>query len=104
MSLVTSGPQLLSDSASDAVNATFIARVAVAAAAMAQAVFNESGTVTGHPSRAAYARQVQANPLTVATNEIAWAVVSDKATGVGSSDQLILDRIEALWNNLSNGY
>lgn len=104
MSLVTAGPEFLSDAASDAVASAFIARVALAAAATAQAVLSESTSVTNHAGRAAYARQVQANPLVVSTNEIAWAVVSDMATGTGSNDQLILDRIASLWDNLAYGY
>lgn len=104
MSLVTAGPQSLADTASDAVDATFIARLTVASAAIAQAVIDELGSVTGHASRAAYARQVLASPASRVANEIVWAVVADKATGVGSSDQLILDRIEAIWNNLTFGF
>jgi len=104
MSLVTEGPQSLETSYADATSPTFVGRVAVAAAAVATAVLAESTGVTGHPSRAAKARQVLSNPLVVTQQQIAWAVVADKATGVGSSDQLILDRVEAIWDTITSGY
>jgi hypothetical protein len=104
MSLVTVGPEALISAADDAVDATFLKRVTLAAMAIAQAVLIENPATTNHASRVNYARQVSGNPSTVTSNSIAWAVVCDMATGTGSNDQLILDRIAALWDSLSTGF
>lgn len=100
MSLVTAGSEALSAASADATSSAFVGRVTVALCALAQVILDEASATPHHDPRVAFAGDVQKNPQGAAA-WVTWAVTSDMATGNASTDQEILDRIEALWNHLA---
>ena len=87
-----------------ATNATFLGQIAMAAAAIAQLVLNESaGSYADDVARRKYAWQVQAAPVQYAPS-IAFAVLSDFTTTSSSTDNALLARVLAIWSDLAQAY
>ena len=82
----------------------FLQRLYVLSAVVATAVLMEDPATTNHSSRASYARQLLFDPATLVNRQVAFVVVGDGATGAGSTDNDICNRLGDCWNILSYGY
>jgi hypothetical protein len=101
--------------ATEAANATFIGQIAVALTAIAQAVIAEdqayytvipvSGSGVGqHYARVKLANYVLSNPLGYAQQQFAYYTLADFTTTSSSTDNAILARVLAMWNDLATPY
>lgn len=103
---------ILNTQAADAsgTTATFLSRVAVAIASVANAVITEDQTYYNnstngqHYARLKLATLVLSNPLAYATLSFGYEVTADLVTNSSSTDDDILDRCLAIWNNMSAAY
>lgn len=81
----------------------FVQRVAVALAIACNAILKtEDNTVPNITSRRDFARLAQSNYYRYAEN-IAFAVAADGVTGDASSDPTLVDRVLAIWDQISYG-
>jgi predicted trehalose synthase len=87
----------LSDQATTAVNAGFVARVGVAMAHVALAVEAEDPATASHTKRANLAFSTLANPATYSAI-FALACVADGSTNSSSTDAMLLGRVATVWN------
>jgi hypothetical protein len=82
----------------------FRQRLSIIAPLVALAIVAEDPTTLNHAARAAYARQVLADPVTIVNRSICFLAVADGATSTGSTDQNIANRLGDIWNTLSYGF
>ena len=84
-----------------AADPTFRQQVRQPLFAQAAVVVAESGTVTNHTNRVAYACSTARMLTDDALTTIARLTVNDGTTGPGASDATVLARIAALWDTLA---
>lgn len=79
----------------------FMNRLQSAMAVAALAVLGEDSTVTNFANRQIFAKKVR-DDSAGRSKMLVWAVVADNVTNVNSTDQVLINRILAIWNNLAS--
>jgi hypothetical protein len=115
VTIPTIGSTSLATLAGEVANSTFIGQIAVALSSVALMVIEEDPTYYNvtpsdgsgagqHYARSKLATLVLSNPVAYATQSFCSAVVGDFVTTSGSSDDALIARVAALWNDMSTPF
>jgi hypothetical protein len=95
------GSQTFPTIVNDSLDKLWLGRVRVAVAIVAQEVTAEASTVTNDADRQALAQAVLKYQLPQVTEAFALAALTDLTTTRSSTDQDLLTRIEAIWDQIA---